>query len=171
MDERLVSVLVAVFAAGCNIGSQQGYEPAQPIPFSHALHAGEYKIDCLYCHSGAERSRHAGVPPAGLCLNCHTQVKKDAPDIVALRHAVETGKPIAWTKVHRLPDFAFFDHSRHVAAGGVKCQSCHGPVETMVRVQQVETMAMGWCLDCHRRTAAESGGKQVPSTDCAACHY
>lgn len=169
----LVAGALACALGGCNVGSQQGYEPAQPIAYSHAQHAGEYKMDCQYCHYGAARSRHAGVPSPVVCMNCHRQVKKDAPEIKALAEAVDSGKPFAWTRVHRLPDFVYFDHSRHVASptGPVACQTCHGPVEQMVRVRQVETMSMGWCIDCHRQTAKTSGGKQAPSTDCAACHY
>jgi hypothetical protein len=104
-------------------------------------------------------------------MNCHTKVKPESPEIQAVRKAVESGAPLGWVKVHRLPDFTFFDHSRHVVAGGLKCQTCHGPVETMVRVGQVETMTMGWCLDCHRKTEVETGGRVKPSTDCSACHY
>jgi hypothetical protein len=167
------AVAALVLVSACNvIGNHEGYEPAQPIEYSHALHAGEYKIPCLYCHYGAERSRHAGVPAASICMNCHSQVKKDAPAIQALARAVETGKPIEWVKVHRLPDFAYFHHGRHLRAG-VQCQDCHGPVQTMVRVRQVGPMTMGWCLDCHRslarRPAAASG--LSPPTDCSGCHY
>lgn len=165
---RLLSWLPAAVAGCTLVGSQQGYEPAQPIPFSHALHAGEYEIDCLYCHSGAERSRYAGVPAVSVCMNCHSQVKKDSPVIRELANAVETGTPIRWVRVHRFPDHAYFSHASHVAAGGLACQTCHGPVQTMVRVKQVETMSMGWCLDCHRRTADR--GQVRPPTDCVACH-
>ncbi len=162
---------LALTACNVAVGSQQGYEPVQPVAFSHAQHAGEFKIDCLYCHFGAERSRHAGVPPVQVCMNCHTQVKKDAPEVQKLSTAMDAGTPIQWVKVHRLPDHAYLNHSSHVAAG-LKCQQCHGPVETMVRVQQVETMAMGWCLDCHRTTATapDNWKKLAPPTDCSACH-
>lgn len=171
----MAAVLVAGAALagcrGCTVMTQQGYAPVQPIAFSHALHAGEYQLDCRYCHFGAERSRHAGVPPAQVCMNCHTQVKKDSPEIQRIAEAVKTGRPIEWVKVHRLPDHAWFSHENHVGAG-VKCQTCHGPVETMVRVQQVERMSMGWCLDCHREMGkAEPGAAAHPaSTDCSACH-
>lgn len=164
-------VFLVVLAAGCDVaGSQQGYEPAQPLAFSHALHAGEYQIDCLYCHSGAERSRHAGIPAVSTCMNCHAEVKKDAPDIQRLAAAVAEGKPLSWVKVHRFPDFAYFSHASHLVAGGQTCQTCHGPVETMVRVRQVATMTMGWCLGCHRRAPRASGGKLAPPMDCVACH-
>ncbi|MCC6554890.1 MAG: cytochrome c3 family protein [Polyangiaceae bacterium] len=165
-------VIAAPLLAGCDtgsIGSQQGYEPVQPIAFSHATHAGEAQMSCQYCHYGAERSRHAGVPSASVCMNCHTQVKKDSPEIAKIKSALDSGTPIQWVRVHRLPDYAFFDHAGHTRAG-VACQNCHGPVETMVRVSQVETMSMGFCLDCHRTTAAQDPALQPP-TDCAACHH
>ena len=186
-------------------GNQQGYEPAQPIAYSHRLHAGELQIDCLYCHSGAETSRHAGIPPASTCMNCHRFVsapwgavraedeaaqeeKREprrivSPEIAKVYAAMglnEEGQrdpnarplPVEWTKVHNLPDFAYFDHRAHVNAG-VACQTCHGPVETMERVRQFETLSMGWCVNCHRDLNATGiQGKPVDaSIDCATCHY
>jgi hypothetical protein len=161
---KLAAVVAVVLAlSGCDgpFNTQQGYRPAQPIEFSHALHAGSYGISCQYCHTGAERSRHAGIPAVSICMNCHSQVRTDAPAIAALGRFADpkNTEPLAWTRVHRLPDHAFFDHASHVGAG-VVCQTCHGPVETMVRIEQVETMKMGWCLDCHRETL--SGTKDAP---------
>lgn len=156
-------VTVALLFTSC------AYAPEQPIAYSHALHAGKYQIDCLHCHFGAERSRHAGVPPAQACMNCHSQVKRDSPEVQKISAAMETGKPIMWVRVHRFPDHAFFDHSRHVVEAGIRCQTCHGPVETMTRVHQVESMSMGFCLDCHRKSE-QSGNGFKPSTDCIACH-
>lgn len=164
--------VASAFGVGCDtgsIGSQQGYEPAQPIAYSHALHAGELQMSCQYCHYGAERSRHAGVPSASICMNCHTRVLPDSPEIKKIAKAVESNTPIAWIRVHRLPDHAFFDHASHTRAN-VACQTCHGAVESMVRVSQVETMSMGWCLDCHRATAAAAPDR-APSTDCTTCHH
>lgn len=184
---------LALGLAGCpgRLGGQQGHAPAQPIAFSHALHAGLYEIDCQYCHTGAERSRHAGVPSAGVCLNCHARVKTDSPEIRKLTALVREDRPVPWIKVHRLPDFVFFSHASHVA-GGLACQTCHGPVEQMVRLQQQETMTMGWCLRCHRdiREQERPAPKPLatlalasmvardvapprhlePPTDCSACH-
>ena len=133
---------------------------------------GQFQMNCEYCHFGAAQSRHSGVPPAQLCLGCHSQVKKDAPDIQGLAKAVEENRPIEWVRVHRLPDFAWFSHQNHVSAG-VACQTCHGPVDTMVRIRQDQTMTMGWCLDCHRKTLAdpEQSRRLQPPTDCAACHH
>lgn len=184
---------------------QQGYEPVQPVAYSHRLHAGELQIQCLYCHFGAAQSRHAGIPSGSICLNCHTQVRssfgavrqedevatreKRSPravvsseigklytelglDTATLPSAAAITKSIAWTRVHRLPDFVYFDHRAHVTVG-VTCQTCHGPVETMERMRQFSSLSMGWCVNCHR-DAAERGinGKRVnASTDCATCHY
>ncbi|MDP6610272.1 MAG: cytochrome c3 family protein [Vicinamibacterales bacterium] len=205
-------------------GDQQGYEPVQPIAFSHGLHAGELQVDCLYCHAGAETSRFAGIPAAGTCMNCHKFVTAPLEQVrEAERIATEAGRapapvvsdelaklydalaidplsgsmepipgrtptPIAWTKVHNNPDFVFFDHRAHLA-GGVSCQQCHGPVETMERVRQIATLSMGWCVNCHRDNqvpeidlALRPAGDTVTgddrashvvhaSTDCATCHY
>jgi hypothetical protein len=170
----LAAAVLALAVQGCENGflTQQGYEPVQPIAYSHALHPGEFKMNCQYCHFGAARSRHAGVPPAQVCMGCHAQVKKDAPEVAKIAKAVADGTPIEWTKVHRLPDFVWFSHQNHVAAD-VVCQTCHGPIETMVRVHQQETMTMGWCLDCHRKTLADpkSAGKLAPPTQCGECHH
>jgi hypothetical protein len=158
-------------ATGCpgKLGGQQGHAPVQPIAFSHALHAGLYQLDCQYCHAGAERSRHAGVPTASVCINCHAQVKIDAPEIRKLTALVRADQPVPWVKVHRLPDFAFFSHASHVSAGLV-CQTCHGQVERMVRVEQQETMTMGWCLRCHRDTRAADAPAPVPLATLAMNH-
>ena len=167
----LFAALSGLALASCESqGTRQGYEPAQPIAYSHALHAGERKIDCQYCHFGAEKSRHAGVPPTSVCMGCHKQVRPDSPEVKKIAAAYSAGKSIEWVKVHRLADFVYFNHSRHVAAN-VACQTCHGPVETMTRVRQVETMSMGWCLDCHRNPPPGPGGSTLkPPADCAACH-
>lgn len=173
MIKTCLLALACASLAACDNGflTQQGYEPAQPIAFSHALHAGEMKMNCQYCHFGAAQSRHAGVPPANVCMGCHKNVKTGSPEIIKLTQAVAENRPIEWTRVHRLPDFVWFSHQNHVAAK-VACQTCHGPVETMARVQQVNTMTMGWCLECHRSIAADpaNAGKLNPPTDCSACH-
>lgn len=167
---------LGVALSGCEngLGTQQGYEPAQPIAYSHALHAGQFQMDCKYCHFGAQTSRHAGVPPANVCMGCHAQVKKDAPEVAKLAQAVAKNQPIEWVKVHRLPDFVWFNHANHIRDDINKCQTCHGEVQQMVRVKQVQTMTMGWCLECHRRLEAETAKSPKPlkpPTDCAACHH
>lgn len=174
---RRALLLAAAACAGCQaIGSHVGYEPVQPIEYSHALHAGEYKIPCAYCHYGADRSRHAGVPASAVCMNCHREVKKDSPEVKKLAEAVASGKPIEWIRVHRFPDFAYFNHARHVTAG-VPCQQCHGAVEAMVRVRQEAPLSMGWCIQCHRdanvgkvKLAGNRRAVHAP-TDCSGCHY
>lgn len=121
----------------------------QPVPFDHELHAGADGIDCRYCHWTADRSSWAGVPPSELCMGCHVQILTGSPDLELVRRSVEEGRPIAWRRVHRLPDFVFFEHRAHDRAG-VGCETCHGRVDRMTRVEQVAPMTMGWCLDCHR---------------------
>ena len=185
-------------------GNNQGYEPVQPIAFSHHLHAGELGIQCLYCHHAAEVSRSAGLPAGDTCLNCHrfvtgrlalmrkedeaAQKEKRPPKPVVSEElkklydalAVDAKmnldpqrqRPVEWVRVHDLPDFVYFDHRAHVHAG-VTCQECHGPVETMDRVRQFQSLSMGWCVNCHR-DATQHGvnGKTVKaSTDCATCHF
>ncbi len=149
-----LSLLVGFFAIGGVLwvfptASNQGYAPEQPIPFSHKLHAGDNKIQCLYCHSNADKSRHATIPSLNVCLNCHTVVKTDSPYIQQIQKAFAEGKPIEWIRVHELPDHAYFTHKRHVAAG-VSCEVCHGEVAKMERVEQKAPLTMGWCMECHR---------------------
>lgn len=181
------ALLLASRATGFRLpGNHQDYEPVQPIAYSHRLHAGELQMDCLYCHSGAETSRHAGIPAASVCMNCHKFVTAPlgairaedelaakekraprqivSPELQKLLDSVRTGQPVAWTRVHNLPDHVYFDHRAHVNAG-VTCQTCHGPVETMERVRQASTLGMGWCVDCHREK------KVARLLDCATCHY
>jgi hypothetical protein len=189
---KIISLLVTAIGAAVMmqgaaftwLGNQQGYQPEQPIAFSHKVHAGDNQIQCLYCHSAAEKSKVAGIPAASTCMNCHSQIRKDSPEIKKISTALAENKPIEWTRVHRLPDHAAFNHSRHLWAG-IKCQQCHGPVETMDRVAQSETLLMGMCVDCHRThrevTLDESGKpiisreatpkRLMASTDCSVCHH
>ena len=126
-----------------------GYRPVQPVAYSHALHAGELGIDCRYCHSTVERSPVAIVPATSVCMNCHQLVGRDLASLELVRDSATSGRRLRWTRVHDLPDYARFDHSAHLAAG-VGCSSCHGDVEAMEVVTQVEPLSMGWCLECHR---------------------
>lgn len=126
-----------------------GYQPKQPVPFSHALHAGELGMDCRYCHTSVEKAAHASVPPTQTCMNCHTQVKPQSPKLAAVKESYETGLPVEWTRIHKLPDFAYFDHSAHVNRG-IGCVSCHGRIDRMEVVYQEKPLSMGWCLECHR---------------------
>ena len=150
----------------------RSYAPAQPIPYSHRLHAGTLQIPCAYCHAGVRRSRHASVPPVDVCMNCHRVTKPDSPVIRQLAEAQASGRPIAWQRIHSLPDHVYFDHRPHVAAG-VLCQTCHGPVETMEALSQQMSLRMGSCLACHRdpRAALPPGSPINRASDnCAACH-
>lgn len=126
-----------------------GYAPEQPIPFSHALHAGDLGMDCRYCHSTVEEAAVAAIPPTSVCMNCHERIRPDSPLLEPLRASVRSGDPVPWVRVHDLPDYVYFDHSAHVLSG-VSCVECHGRVDRMERVKQVEPLSMGWCLDCHR---------------------
>ncbi len=126
-----------------------GYAPEQPVEFSHQLHAGQLGMDCRYCHNTVESASHAAVPPAGTCMNCHGVVEKDSPFLEPVRNSYETGEAIEWVRVHMLPDYAYFDHSVHLAAG-VGCESCHGRIDQMRVVAQDQPLSMSWCLECHR---------------------
>lgn len=127
----------------------QGYMPTQPVPFSHAVHAGVLGMDCRYCHNTVETAAFAAIPPTQTCMNCHTQVVKDSPKLAQVRKSYEEGTSIEWIKVHTLAEYAYFDHSAHINRG-VGCVSCHGRIDQMEIVYQASPLSMGWCLDCHR---------------------
>jgi len=129
-----------------------GYRPEQPVDYSHKLHAGELAMDCRYCHTSVEESQEAVIPPTQTCMNCHSIVSTEAEELALVRHSWESGEPIEWVRVHMLPDYAYFNHSVHVNAN-VGCASCHGRVDQMEEVMQVEPLSMSWCLDCHRDPA------------------
>ena len=199
----LVTTLVIAFTAKTaidglySIGVQQGYAPAQPIAFSHALHAGQYEIACQYCHTGVEIGKSANIPSANICMNCHTHIQNVggkegiSPEIQKIYNAVDNNQPIEWLRVHNLPDLAYFNHAQHVAVGGVECQTCHGPIQEMEVVGQHSTLTMGWCIDCHRQTEIATEGnvyydklvqlhstskdalkvKDIGGLECAKCHY
>jgi len=126
-----------------------GYRPVQPVPYSHKLHAGELQIDCRYCHASVEVSPVANVPPTQTCMNCHRLVKVDSPVLEPIRESFASGRPMRWKRVHKLPEYAYFNHRAHVRSG-VGCVSCHGHIEEMEVVQQTQPLSMGWCLECHR---------------------
>lgn len=182
-----------------NLGRQQYYEPDQPIQFSHRIHAGDNQTDCKYCHSTVDESMHAGIPSVAVCMNCHNVVKEGTQtgkeEIAKIYAAVETNKPIEWVKVHNLPDHVYFNHAQHVSVGNIDCAQCHGEVKEMDRIQQVNDLGMGWCVNCHRRTEVQfinndfyrsyeklheqlkSGKKTIVTVDdiggndCQKCHY
>lgn len=174
------------------VGIQQGYAPKQPIAFSHKLHAGQYKIDCNYCHTGVNRGKSATIPSANICMNCHGVIKKESPEIQKIYTAIEKDQPIEWVRVHNLPDLAYFNHAQHVNVGGVQCQQCHGEIQTMEVVEQRSSLTMGWCIDCHRKTEVntkenayydklvelhKSKSKEplkvadIGGLECSKCHY
>jgi hypothetical protein len=126
-----------------------GYQPTQPVPYSHRLHAGEMGIDCRYCHVTVETSPIANVPPTQTCMNCHRVVLRDSPLLAPIRESAASGRPMRWNRVHKLPDYVYFEHRAHVNAG-VGCVSCHGRIDKMDVVEQKQPLSMSWCLDCHR---------------------
>ena len=148
------------------IGYNQGYMPDQPVNFPHDLHAGKYKIDCKYCHVSVEKSRHATVPSGNVCMNCHgpALVQNDSDEIKKVRDAFNNNRPIAWQKVHLLPDHVKFNHAPHIKAGK-DCTVCHGNVAEMKKVSQVQSLSMGWCINCHRQPENHA------PTKCSTCHY
>jgi len=187
-----------------NTNVHQGYQPVQPIKFPHDLHAGVMQIQCQYCHSGAFKSKNASIPSLNVCMNCHKVVKTESPEIHKIYDALGydpatqkydslKARPIQWIRIHNLPDFAYFNHSQHVKVGGIKCQQCHGPVETMKEVYQYSPLTMKWCIQCHKRTDINMKGNayyenmiavhdlikkgvkvtpaQLGGIECGKCHY
>lgn len=199
----IMTTLVVAFVAKSGIdqlytiGVQQGYAPAQPIAFSHQLHAGQYEMECQYCHTGVEIGKSANIPSANICMNCHAHIQNVGGkegislEIQKIYNAVDNNQPIEWVRIHNLPDLAYFNHSQHVAVGGMECQTCHGPIEEMEVVYQHSSLTMGWCIDCHRQTEIKSQGneyydklvqlhsesknalkvKDIGGLECAKCHY
>jgi hypothetical protein len=185
--------LVALVAYGVTPEAIRiGYQPEQPVPYSHALHAGELGLDCRYCHSTVERAAKSAVPPAAVCMNCHTTVKNTSEALLPIRTAYAGDEPVKWTRVTDLPDYVYFNHQAHVNAS-IGCESCHGRVDRMVRVWQAQALTMKWCLDCHRnpepnlrdpKNVTQMGYKPAPGegakvkaqlkinppTDCSTCH-
>ncbi len=164
----VLALLMSQIIAGCkfqpSIGYNKGYQPEQPIPYDHSVHVGKHNIQCQYCHSQVEQSRHSNVPSLQTCMNCHLQVKTDSPHIQKLREAYDAGKSIEWNRVHMLPDHVRFNHSAHVTKG-VNCQTCHGDVEKMQKVYQYSDLSMGWCVNCHRQSENKA------PLNCSTCHY
>jgi len=182
-----------------NQSTHVGYQPKQPVNYSHAIHAGQLGIDCRYCHTDVEKSGQANIPPTETCMACHSKIGLNKGSLELIRKSWNDKAPIEWVKVHRLPDFVYFNHSAHVERG-VGCISCHGRIDQMEVVTHVKPLSMAWCLECHRNPepnlrpldqitsmtwqpsdagneTAESLGKTLrskyklnPSTDCSTCH-
>ncbi len=157
------------------VGVSQGYAPEQPIAFSHKIHAGQYGIDCQYCHTGVRKSKNANIPSPNICMNCHAQIKTDSPEIKKIHKAIGyvitdkennigeyTGEthPIEWVRIHNLPDLAYFNHSQHVQVAGLACETCHGEIKEMDKVYQYAPLTMGWCINCHRETNVNAKGNE-----------
>jgi mono/diheme cytochrome c family protein len=154
------------------IGVYEGYAPEQPIFFSHKIHAGQNGINCVYCHSGVEKSKISNVPSANVCMNCHKGIQEGTitgkTEIAKIYAALDydpakdtygsNPKPIKWVKVHQLPEHAYFNHSQHVTVGKQECTTCHGPVAEMDTLRQFTPLTMGWCIDCHRKTEVKMEG-------------
>jgi hypothetical protein len=153
-----LGVLGGVATAGINYYAtpkytRVGYQPVQPVPFEHSLHAGQLGIDCRYCHAAVEKSGTSSVPAAQTCMNCHSIIKTQSPLLEVVRQSYQTGDPVPWVKIHAVPDYVYFNHSVHVNRG-VSCVECHGKVNEMQVVHQDQPHSMSWCLDCHRNPAA-----------------
>ena len=190
-----VYLLFLLYALGSPRTTDVGYSPAQPVAYSHQVHIGKLGMDCRYCHTTVETAAFASVPPTSVCMNCHAAIGPDLESIKPLAASMETGEPVRWVRVHDLPDYVYFDHRVHVRRG-VGCVSCHGRIDRMEKVYQVETLSMGWCLECHRDPAPrlqpfdsvadmnwspEKDPRTIgrglmeeynisPSTDCSICH-
>ena len=126
-----------------------GYMPTQPVPFQHSLHVSQLGLDCRYCHSYVEVSSHSNVPNTQTCMNCHKAIKSNSPKLQAVRDSWATGQPVEWVRIHRVPDYAYFNHSAHVNRG-VSCVSCHGQINHMEQVWEDQSIGMAFCLNCHR---------------------
>jgi hypothetical protein len=202
------------------LGRTKGYQPVQPIYYSHKVHAGKNQMNCLYCHGGAQVGKQANIPSVNICMNCHIAVNEytgsagklyaeDGSEINGTaeiqklydyagwdgRKYVNQGKPIEWVRIHNLPDHVYFNHSQHVVAGKVQCQTCHGPITEMDEVAQFSDLSMGWCVNCHRESKVQFTTnkfysiyekfhedlkknpsdsitvEQIGGTECQKCHY
>jgi hypothetical protein len=191
--------LFMIYDEASKLGRSEGYQPDQPIKFSHQVHVTENHIDCMYCHHTADNSKTANIPSTNLCMNCHIVVREGTRsgkfEISKLLQAHEEGRSVEWIRIHKLPDHVFFSHAQHVGAGNLDCIQCHGKVEEMHVVRQEKDLSMGWCLDCHRQTKVDfidndyysiyksfhedlkKGlrdsivAADIGANDCAKCHY
>jgi hypothetical protein len=149
-----------------NLGNKTG--PAQPIAFSHQIHAGKLGMDCLYCHYGAEKSAISNIPPVSTCMGCHKIAASDRPEIQKLTGYFERGEQVPWVEVYKLPAHVKYNHKRHIKAG-IACQTCHGPVQEMPVLYQYSSLKMGWCVSCHRQNL--DNPTHPASMDCLTCHH
>lgn len=196
----LFGVFNSLHNVATNVNFNHNYQPVQPIAFSHALHAGQYEIECQYCHVGVEKGKNATIPSTNICMNCHNAIeegpKYGKEEIAKIYESYENNTPIEWVKVHNLPDLVYFSHAQHVKVAGLECEECHGPIEEMEEVYQFSKLNMGWCVSCHRekevdinkndyyrsihaelREKQEAGEiekitvEKLGGLECARCHY
>lgn len=143
------AVIGGLWYYGTNKHLEVGYQPKQPVPYSHRLHVGELGMDCRYCHTGVEKSSMANLPPTETCMNCHAKVRTESVKLLPIRESYATDQPVPWVRVHNLPDYVFFNHAAHLKKG-VGCESCHGRIDKMDVVEQQAPLSMDWCVNCHR---------------------
>jgi cytochrome c553 len=206
---KFIPVIILIVAFGIQVkiittdamrlGRQLDYAPDQPVKFSHKVHAGDNGIDCKYCHTTVEQGKSAGIPATNLCMNCHIIIREGTNsgkfEIAKVVHAVETGNPIEWVRIHNLPEHVFFSHAVHVGSGKIDCTQCHGAVKEMDIMKQQNDLSMGWCINCHRETKVnfeenpyydqyiklhedlKAGvidsitAEKIGANDCMRCHY
>lgn len=163
-----LAAAAATLTSGACASPRENYQPEQPIAYSHKLHAGDLQIDCRYCHVTVDDGRHASIPSTNICMNCHSGVGKDKDGVIKLTKYYDDNRPIPWVKVHDLPDFVYFDHSRHIKQG-FECERCHGKPQEMEVVRVTNPFNMGWCIECHRNPDPKRPELKGP-TDCSFCH-
>jgi hypothetical protein len=189
LSAPVVLVVALMLIARSPIGNGSFAQVEQPVQFDHRHHVNDDGIDCKYCHDTVGKSATAGIPPSSRCMGCHAQVWNQSPKLELVRNSFFDDRPLVWNRVNRIPDFVFFNHSVHINKG-VGCVSCHGRVDQMGLVEQVSSLSMGWCLDCHRNPGpnirplqlvtamdwkpGQSSGLKVPEvhprTECTTCH-
>lgn len=198
-----IASFVFLYQRAQDLGSEIGYSPEQPIKFNHKIHAGQYGIQCQYCHTGVDKAKNASIPSLSTCMNCHDAINSGpqygTTEIAKIYKYLDYNPdtrtygnhptPVQWVRIHNLPDHVFFSHAQHVNAGKLACENCHGRVQEMERVQQVSTLEMGWCINCHRETKVDSKNPyytatfdfakkhknftiaQLGGVECSQCHY
>ncbi len=146
---KVLAIVAAIYYYMTPSYTRAGYQPVQPVPFDHSLHVGQVGLDCRYCHSFVDRSEHSNVPSTNTCMNCHEVIQKDSPKLAPVWESHRSGEPIEWVKIHKTPDYVYFNHSVHVNRG-ISCVHCHGNVDEMEVVWHDKSLSMAFCLECHR---------------------
>jgi len=193
---KVLAIIAGIYYYMTPSYTRAGYQPVQPVPFDHSLHVGQVGLDCRYCHTFVDRSEHSNVPSTNTCMNCHSVIQANSPKLAPVRESHQTGEPIEWVKIHKTPDYVYFNHSVHVNRG-ISCVHCHGNVDEMEVVWHDKSLSMAFCLECHRNPeqyirpvdevynlkwepqgedweaqAAEfvHGWKVLPPESCSGCH-